>query len=59
MELLEVLFKLDVQMAQRGWWYVRYMDDVLIMAPTRWKLRRAVKTHEHMFYCIKITTTFQ
>ena len=29
-------------MAQRRWWYVRYMDDILVLAPTRWKLRKAV-----------------
>ena len=30
-------------MEHRGWCYVRYMDDVLILAPTRWTLRRAVR----------------
>jgi len=29
-------------MAQRRWWYVRYMDDILVLAPTRWKLRAAI-----------------
>ena len=24
--------------------YVRFMDDILILAPTRWQLRGAVKT---------------
>jgi RNA-directed DNA polymerase len=24
--------------------YVRFMDDILILAPSRWKLRRAVAT---------------
>ena len=23
--------------------YVRFMDDILVLAPTRWKLRRAVR----------------
>ena len=32
----------DRQMAEMGIFYVRYMDDVLILAPTRWWLRRAV-----------------
>ncbi len=26
-----------------GLFYVRFMDDVLVLAPSRWKLRRAVK----------------
>ena len=30
-------------MAQRRWWYVRYMDDILVLAPTRWTLRQAVR----------------
>ena len=30
-------------MAQRRWWYVRYMDDLLVLAPTRWTLRQAVR----------------
>jgi hypothetical protein len=25
-----------------GLFYVRFMDDILVLAPTRWKLRRAV-----------------
>jgi hypothetical protein len=27
----------------RGVFFVRFMDDVLVLAPTRWKLRKAVK----------------
>jgi autotransporter-associated beta strand protein len=30
-------------MAQSGLFYVRFMDDILVLAPTRWKLRRAVR----------------
>src|SRR5207245_7585479 len=26
-----------------GLFFVRYMDDILVLAPTRWKLRRAVQ----------------
>ena len=26
-----------------GLFHVRFMDDILVLAPTRWKLRRAVK----------------
>ncbi len=31
-------------MARLGLFYVRFMDDVLVLAPTRWKLRRAVSS---------------
>ncbi len=34
---------LDRRMARLGVFYVRFMDDVLVFSPTRWKLRRAVR----------------
>lgn len=34
---------LDDRMAELGCFYVRYMDDWVILAPTRWKLRNAIK----------------
>ena len=34
---------LDDRMAELGCFYVRFMDDWVILAPTRWKLRRAIK----------------
>ncbi len=37
------LHELDQRMARMGLFYVRFMDDVLVLAPTRWKLRRAVQ----------------
>jgi RNA-directed DNA polymerase len=34
-------------MEQSGVFYVRFMDDLVVLAPSRWKLRRAVKAvHE-------------
>ncbi len=30
-------------MARSGQFYVRFMDDILVLAPTRWRLRKAVK----------------
>ena len=32
------------QAKRDGMLYVRYMDDILVLAPTRWSLRRAVTT---------------
>ncbi len=34
---------LDQRMAKSGLFYVRFMDDILVLSPTRWKLRKAVK----------------
>lgn len=38
------LHDLDVKMTTRftGCFYIRYMDDILILAPSRWRLRRAI-----------------
>ena len=30
-------------MARSGQFYMRFMDDILVLAPTRWRLRKAVK----------------
>jgi RNA-directed DNA polymerase len=41
------LDELDRRMEQSGVFYVRFMDDLVVLAPSRWKLRRAVKAvHE-------------
>jgi RNA-directed DNA polymerase len=34
---------LDRRMELLGLFYVRFMDDILVLAPTRWKLRTAVR----------------
>ncbi len=36
------LDQLDRRMIATGLFYVRFIDDILVLAPTRWKLRRAV-----------------
>ncbi len=37
------LGELDERLDKTGLFYVRFMDDILVLAPTRWKLRRAVR----------------
>lgn len=37
-----------------GVFYVRYMDDVLILATTRWKLRHAIRTLHAHFNALKL-----
>ncbi len=37
------LHELDEAMEKTGLFYVRFMDDILVLSPTRWKLRRAVR----------------
>ena len=38
--LLDVL---DKRMEATGLFYVRFMDDWIVLAPSRWKLRRAIR----------------
>ncbi len=44
--LLGALFlkPLDDAMEKTGLFYIRFMDDWLVLSPTRWKLRRAIAT---------------
>ncbi len=37
-------------MARSGLFYVRFMDDILVLAPTRWRLRKAVKVVNRWTY---------
>jgi len=37
------LFDLDRAFEGAGLFYVRFMDDIVVLAPTRWKLRAAVR----------------
>ena len=38
-----LLIALDVWMARLGLGYIRFTDEILVLAPTRWRLRHAVK----------------
>ncbi len=37
------LVELDKAMEQKSVYYCRYMDDIIVLSPTRWKLRKAIK----------------
>lgn len=50
------LLPLDQAMAGLGVEYVRYMDDWLITAPSRWKLRRAVRLMHQTLAGLKLRT---
>jgi hypothetical protein len=36
------------QLARRGLYYVRYMDDIVVLAPTHWTLRGAVRLGDYV-----------
>jgi len=45
---------LDKRMEALGLFYVRFMDDWVILAPTRWKLRRAVQVVNETLAQLKV-----
>ena len=48
------LTELDQQLERTGLFYVRFMDDILVLAPTRWKLRRAVQVLNRVLSSLKL-----
>lgn len=47
---------LDDALGRSGLYYVRYMDDIVILAPSRWQLRRAVACLQKIFAQLKLST---
>jgi reverse transcriptase-like protein len=47
---------LDAAVAKLRLFYVRFMDDILILAPTRWQLRGAVKVVNQMLGMLRLAT---
>jgi hypothetical protein len=45
---------LDQKTEKLGVKYFRYMDDILILAPTRWKLRKAIRVLNQTFNELKL-----
>ncbi len=45
---------LDDRMAETGLFYARFMDDWVILAPTRWKLRRAIRLVNQTLGALKL-----
>ncbi len=41
-------------MERSGLFYARFMDDILVLAPTHWKLRKAVKRVNEMLGCLRL-----
>jgi RNA-directed DNA polymerase len=50
------LHELDTQFEQIDVFYVRFMDDILILAPSRCKLRRAVRTVQSTLEGLRLLT---
>ncbi|AFP30857.1 reverse transcriptase/maturase family protein [Marinobacter sp. BSs20148] len=43
------LYELDQAMEQQPLFYRRYMDDIIVLASTRWKLRKAIRSVSQVF----------
>ena len=48
------LLDLDKRLEKLSIKYFRYMDDILILAPTRWKLRKAIRVLNQTFNELKL-----
>ena len=48
------LGELDARMERSGLFYVRFMDDILVLAPTRAKLRGAVRTVNRQLSALRL-----
>jgi RNA-directed DNA polymerase len=48
------LSELDAALAPLGLFYVRYMDDILVLAPTRWTLRTAVRVVNQILASLRL-----
>ena len=53
-ELQEREEDIDQALQESGLDYVRYMDDWIVLAPTRWRLRRAISITNRVLECLKI-----
>ena len=52
--LLGAFYLLDMEMEKLDVKYFRYMDDILILASTRWKLRRAIRVLNQTFNALHL-----
>jgi hypothetical protein len=46
---------LDEALGNSGLYYVRYMDDILVLTPTRWRLRLAIRVLQQAFARLKLS----
>jgi hypothetical protein len=49
------LSELDAALEKLGLFHVRFMDDILVLAPTRWKLRKAVRLVNQVLASLRLS----
>ncbi len=53
-QAITYLKQLDDMMEKTGLFYARFMDDWIVIAPTRWKLRSAVRIVNETLNLLKV-----
>ena len=48
------LSKLDMALEKLGLFFIRFMDDIVVLSTTRWKLRRAVRTVNRVLASLRL-----
>jgi hypothetical protein len=48
------LSELDARLERLGLFFVRFMDDIVVLAPTRWTLRKAVKVVNEVLASLRL-----
>jgi RNA-directed DNA polymerase len=48
------LYELDKTMEGKPVYYRRYMDDIIVLSPSKWKLRKAIRTVNQHFEKLKL-----
>ena len=48
------LTEIDEALERLGLFSIRYMDDILVLAPTRWKLRQAVRVVNQVLTALRL-----
>jgi RNA-directed DNA polymerase len=48
------LYELDKEMEGKPVYYRRYVDDIIVLSPSRWKLRKAIRTVNQHFEKLKL-----
>jgi hypothetical protein len=48
------LHRIDEAMQKTGLFYARFMDDWIVVAPSRWKLRTAIRTVNRILNALKV-----
>jgi len=52
------LYELDMRIEELGLFYVRFMDDIVVLTPTTWKLKKAVRALNQVIEGLRLKVFF-